>query len=76
MTLAPIPELDEHGEEKPVTGPSEELRVELRAVSVYQDSEEHKGGVVLKFEELKLAANIKAFAKARQSIVPDALKTR
>ena len=65
ITLDPKPEIDKHGEEIPGKGAPEKLQVELRAVSIYQDSEQHQGGVVLKLESAQLASNIKAFAKSK-----------
>lgn len=55
LELGPKPQLDEHGEEIPGQGASQQLQLELKAITLFQDLEEHKGGIVVKFEELKLA---------------------
>ena len=62
---------EENGEEIPGKGEPEDLEIELRAVTIYQDHEGHEGGFVLKFEDLKLAQSVKAFAKAKQTVIPD-----
>ena len=63
--MEPAPEMDEHGEEIPGKGQSEELQIELRVIPVNQDFSEHTGGVVVKFEDFKLVQNVKAFARSK-----------
>ena len=71
VTLSPVSEEIVDGKEMPGEGDSEELQVELRLVSIYQDPEDHQGGLVLKFEDIKLVESLKAFAKSRQATVTD-----
>ena len=68
--------MDEHGEEIPGKGQPEELSIELRVVPVYQDFSEHTGGVVLKLEDFKMVQNVKAFARSKQTVIPDNYQTR
>lgn len=77
LELRPKPTLDQHGEEVPGKGNSKQIGLELKAITLFQDLEEHKDGIVVKFEELRLAdQTVKAFAKTRQSVIPDAYMTR
>ena len=84
MVLAPIEEYEENAGEEEIDEDEEEkkrkenkvppetetIRLELRAVPVYQSFEEHTGGFVIKFLDMNLVEDIGKFVKQKVTVTP------